>query len=117
MKKYRVRDGERVIEFEGRLLARVTSQDDTKKRWIELALYKTHAGTYVLEGVGRSLIKGEVDRRWVQLADDPEGIIDRLYLYNDTGAKYIPHTSRTLISHAGVHDDAIRRAFMVQRIA
>lgn len=117
MKKYRVRDGERVIEFEGRLLARETSRDASKQRWIELALYKTRAGTYVLEGIGRSLVQGEVDRRWVQLADDPEGIIDRLYLYNDLGAKYIPRTSRSLIISAGECDDAIRRAFTVERIA
>ena len=117
MRRFKVQDGERVIEFEGHELASISSYEPGKSRWIELALYKTRAGTYVLTGCGRSIEDGEVDRHWVQLAADPDGIIDRLYLFNDLGAKYIPHTSRKLITMAGLHDDAIREAFATERVA
>jgi len=117
MKNFQVRDSERVIKFDGVLLANVSSHTSGKQRWIELAMYKTHAGTYVLYGVGRTRMPDEVDRHWVQLADEPEGIIDRLTLHNDLGAKYIPHTSRSLLIDAGEQDDAIKQAFMAQQIA
>lgn len=117
MKNFQVRDNKRIIKFEGVQLAGVTSRTSGKQRWIELAIYKTRAGTYVLHGVGRTQVEDEVDRHWVQLADDPEGIIDRLYLHNELGARYIPHTSRSLIVNAGERDDAIKQAFMTQQIA
>ena len=113
---YQVRDGQRVMVFDGRRIARVSSHTKGKQRWIELALYVTEAGTYVLHGCGRTIIPGEVDRSWVQLADDPEGIIDRLYLLNDTGAKYIPNTSRRLLEVASLHDARVRSAYTVQHV-
>jgi len=118
MKQYTVRDGDRVIEFTGVKLASVTSSEPGKTRWIELALFRTRAGMYVLEGVGKSVEPGEVDRPWVQQSEDPGGIIDRLYLFNDdTGAKYIPHTSRRLLEAAGAIDDNIRRAYVTEHVA
>ena len=115
--EYQVRDGERAIVFTGRRLARVTSHAQDKPRWIELALYLTQAQTYVLHGCGRTTLEGEVDRNWVQLADDPEGIIDRLYLFNDLGAKYMPNTSRRLLEVASLHDTRLKAAFTTQHVA
>lgn len=117
MKEYEVRDADRVIKFNGRELASVTSWTDGKKRWIELDLYITEAGTYVLHGCGRSERDGEVDRHWVQIADDPEGVIDRLTLMNEIGARYIPHTSMKLLDRAGKRDEKIYEAYHVQRVA
>jgi hypothetical protein len=52
---HQVRDGDRLLTFEGQLLAHISSQRDTP-RWTEMSLYKTVAGTYVLEKVGRSIV-------------------------------------------------------------
>lgn len=115
--QYQVRDGERVIEFDGDVLATATSKARGKSRWIELTLYKTVAGTYVLHGTGRSIVSNEVDRHWVQLAETPDGVIDRLHLRNDMGARYIPHTSQRLLKDAGERDDGIRVAFHLTHVA
>ena len=54
---FKVRDGQtRVIEFEGRLLAEVSSRRSAAPRWTELRLYQTDAGVYVLEKVGASVV-------------------------------------------------------------
>jgi hypothetical protein len=58
MPQHRVRDGAtRVIEFDGQLLGEVTSRRGSRgPRWTELRLFKTDAGTYVLEKVGVSVV-------------------------------------------------------------
>ena len=117
MEEFQVRDGERVITFAGVELASVTSRERTKQRWIELRLFKTQAGSYVLSGCGRTLKQGEVDRHWAQVSDAPEGILERLHLYNDVGERYIPTTSRRLLREAGERDAAIMQAYMVERVA
>lgn len=117
MDKHSVDDGTRVVTFEGEELANVTSQSEEKARWIELRLFRTVGGTYVLAGCGRSTVKGEVDRNWVQLAEEPAGVIDRLYMISDEGARYMPHTSRRLLEDACDVDEEIRRAWMEEHIA
>jgi hypothetical protein len=57
MPTHKVRDGKRLITFDGDLLARVTSRrDGDASRWTEMSVYRTEAGTYVLEKVGRSVL-------------------------------------------------------------
>jgi hypothetical protein len=53
---YSVRDGDRLLQFNGRLLARSTSERNQAFRWIEFELYKTENGAYILSRVGVSLI-------------------------------------------------------------
>lgn len=52
---YRVQDGSRVLTFDGRLLGSASSKRSAP-RWSELKLYRTAAGTYVLEKIGRSTV-------------------------------------------------------------
>lgn len=114
---HQVQDGARTITFEGELLAEVNSRTDERVRWIELRLFRTVAGTYVLAGCGRTVVTGEVDRPWVQLAEEPEGIIDRLYMLSDEGARYMPHTSRRLLEVAAKRDSEIHSAYWREHIA
>jgi len=53
---YQVRDGARIVTFEGELLAEVSSERPTSPRWTELKLYKTDTDKYVLSKIGRSLV-------------------------------------------------------------
>lgn len=53
---YKVRDGDRTLQFEGSLLAKSTSERPDAYRWIEFELYKTESGSYVLSRIGVSLI-------------------------------------------------------------
>jgi hypothetical protein len=117
MRQYTVRDNEQTLDFTGVLLAEKDSRVQTKNRWIELRLYRTQAGSYVLEGIGRTTVPGEIDRCWAQVSDEPEGIIERLYLYSENGQRYIPHTSRALLLQASRYDENLAKAYRHQHIA
>lgn len=52
---YQVRDGARLLSFEGELLGAVSSRRGDP-RWTEMSLYRTLKGQYVLEKVGRSVM-------------------------------------------------------------
>lgn len=53
---YSIRDGDRTLKFNGKLLAKSTSERPQAFRWIEFELYKTESGSYILSRVGVSLI-------------------------------------------------------------
>lgn len=53
---FEVRNGNRLLRFEGRVLAASSSERRGSPRWIEFTLYKTAAGSYVLSRVGVSLV-------------------------------------------------------------
>lgn len=53
---YRVKNGQRVIEFDGEKLSSSSSQNNSSVRWVEFNLYLTVGGSYVLERIGHSLI-------------------------------------------------------------
>jgi hypothetical protein len=52
----RVKDGSRILQFEGQLLSHSTSWRDGSDRWVEFSLYRTEAGSYVLSRIGQSLL-------------------------------------------------------------
>lgn len=54
--KYQVRDGSRLITFDGAQLGHISSQREHNPRWTEMTVYKTIGGSYVLEKVGKSLV-------------------------------------------------------------
>ena len=56
---HQVRDGSRLITFNGWLLGHVSSQRPEVPRWTELSLFKTKGGSYVLEKVGKSVVLHE----------------------------------------------------------
>lgn len=53
---YRIRDGARLVTFNGDVLAEVSSHRPSSPRWTELTLYVTDSGRYVLSKVGRSQV-------------------------------------------------------------
>lgn len=52
--KYKVKSGERTLEFDGVRIAQSTSFRPDSVRWVDFSLYITAAGTYVLERIGQS---------------------------------------------------------------
>lgn len=69
-----VRDGARLISFDGVRLAEVSSARSTSPRWTEMVLYKTESGRYVLSKIGRTKV--------LHQAGCP-AIMGRLNLYMD----------------------------------
>jgi hypothetical protein len=53
---YEVRDGSRILKFNGKLLAESSSWRRRSYRWVEFQLYKTENGSYILSRVGISLL-------------------------------------------------------------
>ena len=53
---YEVKDGSRILQFDGKLLGESSSQTPDSTRWIEFRMYKTESGSYILSRVGVSLV-------------------------------------------------------------
>jgi hypothetical protein len=51
---FQVKDGDRVLQFEGKQLAHSSSYRADADRWVEFDLYRTEAGAYVVARVGYS---------------------------------------------------------------
>ena len=79
---YQVRDGARIVTFEGELLAEVSSERPTSPRWTELKLYKTdtEGRTYDLMQV---LVEEEALAWPVPVHDDLLDVISRIFDLED----------------------------------
>lgn len=76
--KHEVRNGAKVLSFEGTEVAFVSAELPSKDRWTEFKLFMTDNGEWVLSTIGRSRVPGEKDRCWAVLTDDPSEWIDSI---------------------------------------
>jgi len=154
-----VKDGDRTLQFNGKLLGKSSSWRQDSLRWIEFELYKTESGSYVLSRVGVSVVYHgstchlvkrynlseipvtqlsrpkemvpcdicapsfsagvifpEKDRNWAQVSDDPNAVLEALYKYDDSGARYLTHVAQRLLADAAESDKAIESAYKVEVI-
>lgn len=63
---FEVRDGSRVLRFEGDLLAQSSSRLYNQDRWVEFELYRSKAGSYVLSRIGQTRLYHALDCSVVQ---------------------------------------------------
>lgn len=66
------------IQFTGELVTHVSAELPEKDRWTEFSLYLTESNTWILQGVGRSRVKGETDRYWSVITSDPMDFLDKI---------------------------------------
>lgn len=66
------------LQFTGELVSHVSAELPEKDRWTEFTLYLTDFNTWILQGVGRSRIKGETDRYWYVVSSDPQDWLDKI---------------------------------------
>lgn len=66
------------LQFTGELISKVSAEIPEKPRWTEFQLYLTSFNTWILQGVGRSRIKGEKDRYWYVVSSDPADWLDKI---------------------------------------
>jgi hypothetical protein len=154
-----VKDGDRILQFNGKLLGKSTSWRNDSLRWIEFKLYKTESGSYVLSRVGVSVVyhtaachlvkryvlnevmTGEIDdpkrlvpcevcnpslsafvifpekdRNWAQVSDDPNAVLEALYKYDESGARYLTHVAQRLLDHAAGIDKGIESVYRIEVI-
>lgn len=53
---FEVKDGNRTLQFNGRLLGESDSKRGDSLRWIEFKLYRTESGSYILSRIGVSVV-------------------------------------------------------------
>lgn len=154
-----VKDGDRTLQFNGRLLGKSSSWRRDSLRWIEFELYKTESGSYVLSRVGVSIVYHgaachlvrryglsevsvddiqsperlvpcelcnpsfeadmvfpEKNRNWAQVSDDPGAVLEALYKYDDSGARYLTHVAQRLLEDASSIDKGIESVYKVEVI-
>lgn len=109
-------DEDREIRFEGELLGSSSSHREGKQRWIEIALYKTRSGKYVIAGVGKSSVPGETERNWAHVSETPKGAIETLHLYDGEGVRYLTRTAKVALVAACALDEPLLDAYMVETI-
>lgn len=78
-KEYQVeREGLGPLVFVGELISDVSTHKEYKTRWIEIYLYKTETDRYVIETLGKSIVKGELTRRTVTIHDSADEAVRAL---------------------------------------
>lgn len=75
---HEVFNSEGSIRFTGELVAKVSAQLPEKDRWTEFELYLSDFDTWVLQGIGRSKVKGEQDRYWYVISSDPADWLEKI---------------------------------------
>lgn len=110
MQDFRVqRTGDRDLVFSGVLLADLSSRDHAgQTRWTEIRVYRTDAGKYVTEQIGRSTVRGEIDRRDVKVVDAATEV--HVALRRRADNPYLTNLALDALAEAGQHDEAIAAA-------
>jgi hypothetical protein len=154
-----VKDGDRTLQFNGRLLGKSSSWRRDSLRWIEFELYKTESGSYVLSRIGVSIVYHgaachlvrryglsevavddlqspealipceicspsfeadivfpEKNRNWAQVSEDPGAVLEALYKYDDSGARYLTHVAQRLLEDASNADEGIESVYKIEVI-
>jgi hypothetical protein len=154
---HEVKDGTRLLQFEGTVLGKSSSYRRGSTRWIEFELYLTDGGQYVLSRIGVSLVYHgaacplvkkyglqeehyglierdaipceecdpteeaelvfpEKHRYWAQVSRDPLAVLDALYKYDDSGARYLTNVAQRLLEEASSKDEKISDVYRLEII-
>jgi len=109
------------LKFTGELVAEVSAELPEKDRWTEFSLYLTDFNTWILQGVGRSRVKGERDRYWYIVSSDPMDWLDKIlsedYLVVTMNCENCGHVSRNTSTTRGsrLAKRLLREAFQYLR--
>lgn len=114
MSQVSVYDGEREIRFHGSLLGHSSSHRPHKDRWIEMFIYRTRGGKYIVAGIGKTNIPGETERHWAHVCEAPEGAVESMHLIDSDHVKYLTRTARETLLEACDHDEELRQAYLVE---
>jgi len=55
-------------------------------------------------------------RYWAQVSDNPQPVLDALYKYNETGARYLTYVARELLEAASKNDENIDTIYRIETI-
>lgn len=100
------RDGEPALSFEGVELARRDSERSFKKDWTELGLFRTTAGHYVVQTIGRTRRPNGYEVNSARVYNTVEELFDGLRDHKWKGGAH-PRIVVDLLNDASERDDAI----------
>jgi len=89
------------LEFDGTILADVTSQEPGDRRWQEIRIYRTTRDRFVTESVGRSTLPGEHDFLHVNVLHNPRVVANALQQRSD-GREYLTDLAVEALEMAAV---------------
>lgn len=97
----------------GELLAESSSRrGDDRTRWIEYRIFGLQHGGYAVEILGRTTVRGEVDRRRTHLTQDPSEVIELLHSYDEVEDRtYLTYTARRALTLAACKDAPLLEAW------
>jgi hypothetical protein len=154
---FEVRDGNRVLRFDGEHLSGSSSRTHNQDRWVEFNIYRTKSGNYVLERIGHTKLYHALDcsivernnlkpsgienlndehlpcelcdpdeylevvaiekpRYFVLVSESPEAVLEALYKYDNSGARYLTHVAQRLIEDACEVDTRLEKAYRIEYI-
>jgi hypothetical protein len=58
----------------------------------------------------------EKNRHWAQVSDDPGAVLEALYKYDQSGARYLTNVAQRLLDAAAAIDSAIESIYKVEMI-
>lgn len=109
-------DESRQLHFTGTLLGEATTHETEKRRWTDMALYRTAGGSYVLHIIGRSSVRGEVDIHSGRVCEDAAAVVLSLHRTDDNGVQFLSTVARDLLHAAAQLDYDIAEEYGTQHI-
>jgi hypothetical protein len=108
---WEVFDDVKPVRFAGRLLAEASSHEHhDRPRWLDMELYRTTQGRYVLVRIACSDTPGEKDISYVRIVDTAEEVLEHLKRAPQSGGTPIlMRLGRELLEEAATVDSNIAR--------
>lgn len=82
-------EGNTTTQFNGEHIAHVSSDSPSKQRWTEFDLFISESDEWILQGIGRTSIKGEKDRYWAIVSADPNDVLEALWVKSSAARKLL----------------------------
>jgi hypothetical protein len=58
----------------------------------------------------------EKDRYWAQVSDEPSAVLEALYKYDNSGARYLTNVAQRLLDNAASVDKGIESVYRIEMI-
>jgi hypothetical protein len=62
------------------------------------------------------MIFPEKNRDWAQVSDDPGAVLEALYKYDQSGARYLTNVAKNLLENASKTDKGIESVYKIEMI-
>jgi hypothetical protein len=111
------------ITFEARELGHASSKRQQRQpRWMEMTIFQTRGGSYVLEIVGMSNVPGDVTKQRAHVFENPGDVIDKMHSTHtcnvdcptpcpQVGRRYLTYTARECLFQAMDADPSLDDAW------